>query len=108
MDMQAEEEGVVSVCSRWMMEMSTGHIWTSQKEAMSGLGSNGTADAFPNVAVRPEGVTSLKLTSVVLQAPLAARVQHKQVCVSQISIIAPDKNLPVSIYMYQTFSGLWH
>lgn len=65
MDMQAGEEGVVSVCSRGMMEMSTGHIWTSQKEAMSGLGSKGTADAFPNVAVRPEGVTSSELTSVV-------------------------------------------
>lgn len=39
----------------------------------------------------------------ILQAPLSARVQHKQVCVGQISVVAPQENL-LSAFIF-TFSA---
>lgn len=45
----------------------------------------------------------------ILQAPLSARVQHKQVCVGQISVVAPQENL-LHLYVHLVLAAsnfLW-
>lgn len=68
---------------------------------MSGLGSIRTADAIPNVAVRPKGRQLIRINLThILQASLSAQVQHKLVCVGQISILASSENLLFSFVYF--------